>query len=185
VNGASAPSKNISYRDKWRKISDTIHTEKIAILVIQESHLDQQMAEQLGRNFEKNLKILNSADPDNPQATAGVSFIINRQLIDPDEMEMHKLILGRAAILKIRWLKTCIATILNVYAPNNRSEHTGFWAKILTNRQSKCLPIPDLTLGDFNVTEDAIDRMPPRLDDESVIAALREVRHKWEIRDTW
>ena len=27
--------------------------------------------------------------------------------------------------------------------------------------------------------------MPPRLDDKSVIAALREVRHEWEIRDTW
>ena len=27
--------------------------------------------------------------------------------------------------------------------------------------------------------------MPPKLDDESTIAALREVRHEWDIRDTW
>jgi hypothetical protein len=35
------------------------------------------------------------------------------------------------------------------------------------------------------VTEDAIDRMPPKLDDKSTIVALREVKHNWGIRDTW
>ena len=185
VNGAAAPSENMSYREKWRTISGAVHTEKAAILAIQESHLDQDMTEQLGRNFEKNLKILNSAHPDNPRATAGVGFVINKQLIDPDEIEMHELIPGRAAILKIKWLKTCATTILNVYAPNERSEHASFWAKVLTERRAKHLPIPDFTLGDFNVTEEAIDRMPPKLDDESAIAALREVRHDWDIRDTW
>jgi len=185
VNGAAAPSENMNYREKWRTISHALHTEKIAILAIQESHLDQDMTETLGRNFEKNLKILNSAHPDNPRATAGVGFIINKQLIDPDEIEMHELIPGRAAFLKIKWLKSCTATILNVYAPNDRSEHANFWARIMTERRAKHLPIPDFTLGDFNVTEDPIDRMPPKLDDESAIAALRELRHEWNIRDTW
>jgi len=56
----------MNYRGKWGMISHTMHTEKIAILVIQETHLDQGMTEQLGRNFQKNLIILNSAHPDNP-----------------------------------------------------------------------------------------------------------------------
>ena len=98
---------------------------------------------------------------------------------------MHELIPGRAAILKIRWLKTCIATILNVYAPNERNKHASFWAKVLTERWSKGLPILDFTLGDFNITKDAIDRRPPKLDDKTMIAALREVRQEWNIRDTW
>jgi hypothetical protein len=126
VNGAAAPSEHMNYREKWRTISGAIHTEKAMILAIQESHLDQGMTDQLGENFEKNLKILNSAHPDNPRATAGVGFVINRQLIEPDEIEMHKLIPGRAAMLKIKWLKTCATTILNVYAPNDRSEHASF-----------------------------------------------------------
>ena len=176
VNGAAAPSLNMNYREKWRTISDVIHAEKTAIFAIQESHLDQPMTEQLGRNYEKNLTILNSAHPDNPRAMAGVSFVINKQLIEPDEIEMHDLIPGRAAMLKIKWLKSCTATILNVYAPNERGEHASFWAKVLTERRAKHLPIPDFTLGDFNVTEDAIDRMPPKLNDESAINALREVK---------
>ena len=47
------------------------------------------------------------------------------------------------------------------------------------------MPTPDFTLGDFNVTEDAIDRMPPRLDDDAAITALRDVRHGWNIQDAW
>ena len=175
----------MNYQEKWRTVREAMHTEKIAILATQETHLDQNMMEQLERNFEKNLKILNSAHPDTPQASAGIGFIINRQLIKPDEMEMHVLILGRVAILKVKWLKTCSTTILNVYVPNERSEYTSFWARVITERQAKHLPIPDFTLGDFNVTEDAIDRMPPKFDNKSAIATLREVRYEWDIRDTW
>ena len=185
VNGAAAPSKRMSYREKWKSISQAMHTEKIAILVIQEAHLDQTMMEQLGKIFEKNLKILISAHPDNPRAMAGVGFVINKQLIELNELEMHELIPRRAAILRVKWLGSCTATIANVYAPNDRSEHANFWVKVITKRRAKHIPKPDITLGDFNVTEDAIDRMPPRLDDESAIAALRELRHEWDMRDMW
>ena len=66
VNGAAAPSEHMNYKEKWKSISQVIHAEKIVVLAIQESHLDQDMAEQLGRSFKKNLRILNSAHPNNP-----------------------------------------------------------------------------------------------------------------------
>ena len=66
VNGAAAPSENMNYREKWRSISHMMHTEKIAILTIQEAHLDQNMMEELGTSFEKKMNILISAHPDNP-----------------------------------------------------------------------------------------------------------------------
>jgi hypothetical protein len=57
---------------------------------------------------------------------AGVGFIINKQLIELDEIEMHELIPRRAAMLKIKWLKSCDMTILNVYAPNERNKYASF-----------------------------------------------------------
>jgi len=66
VNGAATPSENMNYREKWRSVSHMMHTEKIAILAIQEAHLNQNMMEELGTSFEKNLNILISAHPDNP-----------------------------------------------------------------------------------------------------------------------
>jgi len=116
---------------------------------------------------------------------AGVGFIINKQLTELDELDLYELIPRRAAILKVRWLRSSTATILNVYAPNDRGEHANFWAKVITTRRAKHLPEPDFILGDFNVMEDTIDRMPPRLDDKATIATLREVRHEWNMQDTW
>jgi len=40
VNRVTAPSENMNYKEKWKTISDTMHAKKIAILVIQESHLN-------------------------------------------------------------------------------------------------------------------------------------------------
>src|SRR5258708_8358575 len=40
-------------------------------------------------------------------------------------------------------------------------------------------------LGDFNITEDAIDRYPPCLDNETAIAGLRNKCHRWDLQDAW
>jgi len=185
MNGAAAPSENMNYMAKWGRVSKVIHNEKIAILAIQETHLDQSMTERIQTMLQKNFEVIVLAHPKNPCAKAGVVFVINKQLIEPDEIETHELIPGKALILRIKWLKMCNTTILNIYAPNKRNAHPRFWATTLTGRHTKRIPIPDFTLGDFNVTEDAINRMPPRLDDEDAISALRDVKQEWDIRDSW
>lgn len=40
-------------------------------------------------------------------------------------------------------------------------------------------------LGDFNMTEDPIDRLPLRLDDPNAIAALKDVRLEWKLTNQW
>ena len=111
-----------------------MHMEKITILVAQETHLDQNMLEQVQKAFKKNLKIIASEHPTNPRAKAGVAFMINKKLINPDKIISCELILGRALMLKIKWLGSCSATILNIYAPNQRNEHPNFWANVITER---------------------------------------------------
>ena len=185
LNGAMAPTENMSFLNKWRSISNTIQSEKITILVVQEMHLDQDMTEQLQTRFKKNLTIIVSEHLENPCVKAGVGFMINKKLIDPEEIKTYELIPGRAMVLEIKWLKTNTMSILNIYVPNERSTHTCYWADNRIKRHTLHIKTPDIVLGDFNVTEDAIDRMPPKLDDEKAIDALRETKQDWDLVDIW
>ena len=56
LNGAAAPSENMSFYEKWNRISQMIQSEKIAILAVQETHLDQNMINQLIRKTQPPLK---------------------------------------------------------------------------------------------------------------------------------
>ena len=83
MNGAAAPSSNMTYLEKWSMINKTIYKNKIAILAIQETHLSQQMAETIVTCFGKNLDIFFSAPIEAQQARAGIAFVINKALINP------------------------------------------------------------------------------------------------------
>jgi len=107
--------------------------------------------------------------------TAGVAIILNKALIAPTSVKTTILKKGRA-------MTTCI---MNIYAPNERGEHPTFWAQIDLERHWKCLPKPDFVLGDFNVTEDGINRSPPQDNERIVTDTLRETRLDWNIQDQW
>ena len=171
--------------EKWAMINRMIHNERIAILALQETHLDQMLLDQLIDCFGKNLDIINSPLPSNPRASAGVAFIINKALIRPKEYSLTELDPGRAIMLHLKWLETCEISIVNVYAPHNRNDQPNFWARTMTNRRTKRLPLPDFVLGDFNVTEDSIDRAPAHHDDPTATETMRDVRCEWNIQDTW
>jgi ribonuclease HI/exonuclease III len=185
MNGLSAPTHGMSALEKWAMVNQTLNQHKIAILALQETHLDHEALERIQSCYSKKMIICHSEDPDAPRSTAGVAFVINKTLIAPRNISTYELCAGRALALKIEWLETETTTLLNVYAPNDRSAHSDFWEKVETQRRSRRLPRPDFMLGDLNVTEDPIDRSPPRLDDPSAIDALRETRNAWDIQDAW
>ncbi|KAF8494913.1 hypothetical protein F5888DRAFT_1635839 [Russula emetica] len=88
-------------------------------------------------------------------------------------------------MLKIKWSDTNEIAIINIYAPNNPREQPAFWAQVDLERRAKRLPRPDFLLGDFNITEDPIDRSPPKANNRTAIESLRETRHAWGIQDQW
>jgi exonuclease III len=133
----------------------------------------------------KRLHILYSMDPDNPRATAGVAFVINKALITPKNIKTYELHAGRALVIKLDWLETESTTLINVYTPNDRAEHQTFWPELKREGDRRRIPNPDFILGDLNVTENPIDRAPARLDDPNAIEALRNLRFSWGISDTW
>ena len=185
MNGLSAPTNNMSYLDKWSMINQTLNKFKIAILAIQETHLDEETTNRIRISYGKKMNILTSYNPENPRTTAGVAFVINKSLIAPSKIVTHELIPGRALAIEIEWLETETTRLVNIYAPNNRTTHRPFWNEIDATRRDKRIPKPDFVLGDFNVTEELIDRAPTRLDDQNAIEALRDLRHAWEIHDAW
>ena len=185
MNGLSAPSRRLSALDKWAMVNQTLNEHRIAVLALQETHLDQESLERIRSCYDKKMLILHSEDPDAPRTTAGVAFIINKSLINPRKVTPYELHAGRALALRIDWLESETTTLINTYAPNNRTAHPDFWEEIDRERRNRRFPRPDFLLGDFNVTEDPIDRSPPRMDDLPAIEALRNTRYSWNIQDAW
>ena len=86
MNGATAPTQRMTHIDKWTMVNSTIRTEKIAILALQETHLDGARLDDIKRCFGKSFDIFNSSEPDNPRGSAGVAFVINKALIAPNNV---------------------------------------------------------------------------------------------------
>ncbi|KAG1813449.1 hypothetical protein EV424DRAFT_1473460 [Suillus variegatus] len=102
-------------------------------------------------------------DPTRPGNSAGIAFVLNKELTNASSATMEVLIPGRAAILSINWHNNETIKILNV-------THTG--------------PL-DFMLGDFNLTENPIDWAPARLDNEAAVDALRDLKSVLNMHDTW
>ena len=185
VNGASAPTANLNLMDKWSRINSTLRRNKLAVLAIQETHLDDENAENIRTCFGKAFTLLHSADPTNPKTIAGVAFIINKALVNPNGIKLHILVPGRAIMIQLRWPDENLLSIINIYAPVKKHEQPEFWASVEIERREKHLPHPDFLLGDFNLTEDAIDRAPPKFDNHQAADTLRGIRLAWGIQDQW
>jgi Reverse transcriptase (RNA-dependent DNA polymerase)/Endonuclease/Exonuclease/phosphatase family len=184
MNGCHTNNENRTTFEKWAEINATIKKEKIAILALQETHLDQEAVNNLHSIYKKRFNIHNSGLETAPRTSARVAFILNRELINPAKVEIMKLIAGRAIALKIRW-KESTTTVINIYAPTRRCDNQSFWKELESRWERAGLPKPDFVLGDFNLTEEPIDRSPPRHDNAAAVDALRDMRRKMEIHDQW
>jgi exonuclease III len=185
INGASAPTANLNLTDKWARINSTLRTNKIAILALQETHLDEDSVETIKMCFGKSFDLLYSSDPHTPQSKAGVAIAINKALIPVKDTHLHIIVPGHAMMIQLKWPDNTPLSILNIYAPVKKNEQPEFWATIETERRMKCLPRPDFLLGDFNITKDALDRAPPKHDNRQATDTLRDIRLSWEIQDQW
>ena len=90
--------------DKCSAINRTMNKKRIAILTLQETHLDRARLQDVISCFGRRLEVVISQHPNNPRTRAGVAFVINKALINPKESKMYELQPGRAATLKIKWL---------------------------------------------------------------------------------
>ncbi|XP_006457293.1 hypothetical protein AGABI2DRAFT_51211, partial [Agaricus bisporus var. bisporus H97] len=94
---------------------------------------------------------------------------------------------GRALMLELPWHANEILTILAVYAPNDSNDNKNFLTSLNEkwNTENPTLPYPDIILGDFNMTEDAIDRCNGTLDPPETTSAMANLKYTLSLVDGW
>ena len=170
--------------DKWLHIPQLMRDNGIGILAIQETHLTEELANQFQNLFGNTLSLHYSPDPTTRNAR-GIAIVVRRQAINTNDISVHTIVPGRAMIAKIPWHDNQEINILVVYAPNPLRENQEFWGKIKTSVETLPNLRPDIMLGDFNLVEDALDRLPSKQDGENATDALRELRSELNLIDGW
>lgn len=158
---------------------------RIGILTVQETHLDEDSVRTLKEMYGRRLEIFSSGDPVNPTAARGIAVVLNKEVTSTREAEMETVIPGRAIMVSLNWHRDKILRVLAVYAPNGNEDNEKFWKEIREWWDRKRAPRPDLMMGDFNMVEDAIDRRPARLDGGGAVEELIALRANWGLMDGW
>ncbi|KAI0349352.1 DNase I-like protein [Trametes cingulata] len=171
--------------EKWLALNQVIKEHRLALLAIQEAHITEERLHALNTLFESQLRIIGSPDPRNQTGACGVAFAVSKRHLRERNVSVEILIPGRAILAVLPWSQERTIKILNVYAPNDARDNASFWDDLRRILISKPNLKPDVTLGDFNVVEGAMDRLPTREDPEAATTALGAMLNDLEQIDTW
>jgi len=163
-------------QDKWFQIYRILNTSQTAILAIQETHLTDELANNIRLSFDSKLALHYSPLPETRNAD-GVAFVINKGLLNAEKVSCEEIIPGRAILATISWHADTKIKILNIYTPNDTRNNELFWEKLNEIMSAHPNQRPDIMMGDFNLVEDSLDRLPCHPDNASAVAALGELKY--------
>ena len=170
-------------QEKWHHINQLLRQDKIGILALQETHSTDALISSLHALFGKRLHIYHSSDPDAPNSK-GVAIVLNKEILHTNNIQHHDIIPGRALLLSIPW-HSSIISILAIYAPNTTTENEAFWSALHNKWTELGLPKPDIMLGDFNLVEEALDRLPSHPDNQAAVHSLEQLKSLFHVQDGW
>ncbi len=188
MRGYGPATAGSSTSDKWLLINQIVREKRIAVLALQETHLSPERLDALKVLFGATLLIFNSADPERAGGARGVAFVVNKRMVAVEAVTAEEVLAGRAMVLKIARGQNDNLLIANVYAPNDGGDNADLWRELArewARGGSAWRARPHILLGDFNVVEDAIDRLPSREDDAEAVYALRDLRDSLDLLDGW
>ena len=174
-------------QNKWNHINQVMRDERIGTLLLQETHMDDNRHSQTQNLFDRSLRILHSADLDNPTRKGGVAIVLNKRFVPTDNTAVSatEIIEGRALLLNLKISEQRKIKILVVYAPNDSGSNRDFWIRLKAFFEQNPTKKPDILAGDFNMVEDAIDRLPAHSDQEDTAEALDELKQTLRLEDGW
>lgn len=168
--------------DKWLCINQVMRDNRVAVLALQETHITQERADRLNQLFASNIMIMVSPDQVSPNAAKGVAIVVNKKIVDVAEVSCKEIVPGRAMTVQIPWSRGTKVEILAVYAPNDHSESMSFWDQLNRNIGSRRI---DLMIGDMNIVESMLDRLPMREDPLAPVQALQRLCRNIKVQDVW
>jgi exonuclease III len=175
-----------SPQNKWFHVNQVMREKKIAILMVQETHMDNERQDQVDHVFSKRLKIHSSANPENPTGRGGVAVVLNKGLVNANDSKATVIVPGRAILIQTKWHQDEKLTVLAVYAPNEAGENRLFWKRLADYYKNNARAAkPDILAGDFNMVEDPIDRLPMHDDKADTVEALDELKLILGLQDGW
>ena len=143
------------HQEKWFELPGLLNSHRMAILGVQEAHLTENLAGTIGTAFGARLKLFYSPLP------------------------------GRAILVTLPWHAGKPLKVLCVYAPNDGGANTTFWETLNDLLATTPRLKPDIMMGDFNLVEDSIDRLPCHHDDATPVAALGALKCTAGLVDGW
>ncbi|KAJ3832002.1 hypothetical protein F5878DRAFT_548792, partial [Lentinula raphanica] len=172
--------------NKWMHARQIMNRRRIGILVVGEAHMDSERRAEIEQVHGAYLKIYFSKLPNIANA-AGIAFALNQSLTNTEGIQTYEVVAGHAMLLEANWHNNERLSILGIYAPNvNMQENATFWTQVrdFFDRNPR-IRKPDLMLGDCNVVEESIDRLPMRNDASIAVDALDELKSALHLEDGW
>lgn len=79
---------------KWITINQEMRELRIRIMCAQETHLCLEHLSQINNLYAQRLKVLSTSDPICPGSSAGIVFILNKEIINTNSAKIQVLIPG-------------------------------------------------------------------------------------------
>ena len=169
-------------KSKYPLLTQTIRKEKVVIIGLQETKLRKEDAINI-RDKNPKIILLENINKAKPSA-GGTAFMLNKDKIKNKKWNHEILIEGRAQWIRLEWNEQIEISIINIYMPNNWKEAVQMIDELTDIIKQKKIK-NTIIMGDFNLTEDPIDRLPMNNDPEYVLRHFRELRNTLNVEDGW
>lgn len=93
MKGFSSSQNDGGPTTKWLRINQIMRENKYGIMVLQETHLDEEREENIQNLFGRRLVIKASVDPTSPRQRAGIAAVFNRGEFDAEHAKVQEIVL--------------------------------------------------------------------------------------------
>ncbi|KAL6298152.1 hypothetical protein BKA93DRAFT_820525 [Sparassis latifolia] len=88
-------------------------------------------------------------------------------------------------LMTLAWHANLKLNILAIYAPNDTQANQQFWSDLNTTWDTHDFQTPDILLGDLNIVEDSLDRLPRHTDPSPVVLEPHDLKDRFQLYDGW